>query len=140
MPVITLTSREDSLNEVSWKKEEKKNENSEGETKIQNEPSDHQERSSIDLWKEVVTKIPEEINGLKITSKKESLLSHVSILEQKENQIKLVVTNVIAQNMLKDEMIFREIVNIFSEILGKSVEVSYEFMTKEQLSNSLFDF
>ena len=140
MPVITLTSREDSLNEVSWKKEEKKNENSEGETKIQYEPSDHQERSSIDLWKEVVTKIPEEINGLKITSKKESLLSHVSILEQKENQIKLVVTNVIAQNMLKDEMIFREIVNIFSEILGKSVEVSYEFMTKEQLSNSLFDF
>ena len=140
MPVITLTSREDSLKEVSWKKEEKKNENSEGETKIQNEPSDHQERSSIDLWKEVVTKIPEEINGLKITSKKESLLSHVSILEQKENQIKLVVTNVIAQNMLKDEMIFREIVNIFSEILGKSVEVSYEFMTKEQLSNSLFDF
>ena len=73
---------------------------------------------------------------MKITSKKEALLEHVSIESINDHEISLIVSNKMAEMHL--EKLQKEIEKSCSSLLKKEISIRWTFMSKEQLAGSLF--
>lgn len=73
---------------------------------------------------------------MKITSKKEALLEHVSIESINDHEISLIVSNKMAEMHL--EKLQKEIEKSCSSLLKKEMVIRWTFMSKEQLAGSLF--
>ena len=73
---------------------------------------------------------------MKITSKKEALLEHVSIESINDHEISLIVSNKMAEMHL--EKLQKEIEKSCSSLLKKEMMIRWTFMSKEQLAGSLF--